>query len=434
MLQSLQFVVLLLFPADFKERKARMPLYCARNSGWQAGLRTRRRHKTVAHLTFHTAGESHGRGCFAFVEGFPFGVPIDIGAINLQLARRQKGYGRGGRMRIETDQVELLSGARKGVSMGAPILLAVWNRDLRIDTAPELDCPRPGHADLAGHLKFDAPIRDILERASARETAARVAGGALCRLLLKQFSIEVRSHVTAIGGVEVPRDFAPAFADMEHADKSETRCLHQPSDEAMKNAIDEAKKNGDTLGGVFEVVAQGLPIGLGDHTQWDRKLDGLIAQAMMSIQAIKGVEIGLGFAAARLPGSLVHDAIHYAPPRTPLPTGGFSRPTNGAGGLEGGITNGSPLVVRAAMKPISTLMKPLMSVNLNSGEAMKADVERSDYCAVPAAAVVAENFLSFILAQALCEKFGGDSLQEMRLNHKNYREQISRARRERDKD
>ena len=383
----------------------------------------------MAHLSFRSAGESHGRGCFAFVEGFPFGVPIDLAAINHKLARRQKGYGRGGRMKIETDQAEFLSGLRHGRSMGSPIVMAIWNKDCRIETAPELDCPRPGHADLAGHLKFDAPIRDILERASARETAARVACGALCRLLLNKFNIAVRSHVVALGPVAVPADFAPSLKELDKADDSDVRCLYKPSEPLMREAIDEAKKNGDTLGGIFEVIVTGLPIGLGDHTQWNRKLDGRIAQAMMSIQAIKGVEIGLGFAAARLPGSKVHDPIEYHPSKTPSPTGGFSRPSNGAGGLEGGITNGAPLVVRVAMKPISTLMKPLASVNLNTGEPMKADIERSDFCALPAAAVVGENFLSFILAQALCEKLGGDSLQEMQLNYQNYREQISRARR-----
>ena len=382
----------------------------------------------MAYLTFHSAGESHGRGCFAFVEGFPFGVPLDNDGINLQLARRQKGYGRGGRMKIETDKAEFLSGIRHGRSMGSPILLAIWNKDSRLEAAPELDCPRPGHADLAGHLKFDAPIRDILERASARETAARVACGALCGQLLKHFGVTVRSHVVSVGPVEVPPGFSPTFAELDKADESEVRCLHKPSESLMIAAIDEAKKNGDTLGGIFEIVAHGLPVGLGDHTQWDRKLDGRIAQAMMSIQAIKGVEIGLGFEAARLPGSQVHDPIDYKPTRTPNATGGFVRPTNGAGGLEGGITNGAPLVIRAAMKPISTLMKPLMSVNLRTGEPMKADIERSDYCAVPAAAVVGENFLSFVLAQAWCEKFGGDSLQEMMLNFRSYREQISRGR------
>jgi chorismate synthase len=382
----------------------------------------------LAHLTFHSAGESHGRGCFAFVEGFPYGVPIDLEGINHQLARRQSGYGRGGRMKIETDKAEPLSGVRHGKSMGAPIILAVWNKDCRIETAPELDCPRPGHADLVGFLKFNAPIRDILERASARETAARVAAGALCRQLLSHFHIEVRSHVVVLGGTEVPRDFAPTWDDLANADASPVRCLHKPSEQPMIDSIDAARKAGDTLGGIFEVVVRGLPIGLGDHTQWDRKLDGRIAQAMMSIQAIKGVEIGLGFEAARLPGSKVHDPIEYSAAKTPSPSAGFHRPTNGAGGLEGGITNGMPLIVRVAMKPISTLMKPLMSVDLTNGKPMKADIERSDFCALPAAAVVGENFLSFVLAQALCEKFGGDSLDEMKRNYVSYCEHISKAR------
>ncbi|MCW8133029.1 MAG: chorismate synthase [Planctomycetota bacterium] len=380
----------------------------------------------MSQLTFHSAGESHGRGCFAFVEGIPYGLAIDNAFIDEQLARRQKGYGRGGRMKIETDKAEVLSGVRRGISMGAPILLAVWNKDYRLDKAPELDCPRPGHADLAGHLKFNAPIRDILERASARETSARVACGALCRLLLKEFGIEVRSHVVALGPVELPADFQATWDDLARADASEVRCLDAACDEKMRAAIDDAKKNGDTLGGIFEVVVQGLPVGLGDHTQWDRKLDGRIGQAMMSIQAIKGVEIGLGFRAARLKGSQVHDAIEHVKSKAPRSDAGFVRPTNGAGGLEGGITNGAPLVVRVAMKPISTLMKPLMSVNIQTGEATKADVERSDYCALPAAAVVGENWLSFVLAQAFCEKFGGDSIVEMKRNYDGYLKQINK--------
>ncbi len=379
-------------------------------------------------LTFTSAGESHGRGCFSLIEGFPYGVPIDPETINAQLARRQMGYGRGGRMKIETDKVEFLSGIRHGKSMGAPILMAVWNKDFRLEQAPELDCPRPGHADLAGHLKFDAPIRDILERASARETAARVSSGALCRILLSAFGIKVRSHVVVLGPVSVPDDFEPTWDELAQADASEVLCLHPGSTEKMKSAIDEAKKNGDTLGGIYEVVVQGLPIGLGDHTQWNRKLDGRIAQAMMSIQAMKGVEIGLGFRAARRTGREVHDAIEYTASGTPEPHGGFHRPTNGAGGLEGGITNGAPLVVRVAMKPISTLMKPLPSVSLATGQPKRADIERSDYCALPAAAVVGENFLSFVLAQALCEKFGGDSLGEMRANYNAYLAQISQPR------
>ena len=379
----------------------------------------------MSNLTFHSAGESHGRGCFAFIEGFPFGVPIDVEAVNQQLARRQQGYGRGGRMKIETDKAEFLSGVRHGRSMGSPIVIAVWNKDSRLESASEVDCPRPGHADLAGHLKRGAPIRDVLERASARETSARVACGALCRLLLKHFNIELRSHVVALGPVEIPKDFSPSYEALAQADQSELRCLHQPSESLMKAAIDEAKKNGDTLGGVFEIVAQGLPVGLGDYTQWDRKLDGRIAQAMLSIQAMKGVEIGLGFAAARLTGGKVHDPIEYARPKTPGPAGGFRRPSNGAGGLEGGMTNGAPLVVRVAMKPISTLMKPLLSVNLKTGEPQPADTERSDVCAVPAASVVGENVLAFTLAQALCEKFGGDALAEMQANYRTYLERVS---------
>ncbi|HEY3325315.1 MAG TPA: chorismate synthase [Planctomycetota bacterium] len=382
----------------------------------------------MANLTFHTAGESHGRGCFALLEGFPFGVPIDQDAINVQLARRQQGYGRGGRMKLETDKVEVLSGIRLGHSIGSPILLAVWNKDCRIDTAPDLHCPRPGHADLAGHLKFDAPLRDVLERASARETAARVAAGALCRGLLGQFGIEIRSHVLSIGSAQVPRDFAPDWVALCKADESPVRCLDKNTEKEMIAAIDAAKKKGDTLGGIFEIVVQGLPIGLGDHTQWDRKLDGLVAQSMMSIQAIKGVEIGLGFAGARLPGSQVHDPIHYSPAKTPSASGGFSRPSNGAGGLEGGVTNGAPLVVRAAMKPIATLMNAMISVDLRTGKPRKADVERSDFCAVPAASIVGENFLACTLAQAFREKFGGDSLEEMKRNVAGYLEQISHER------
>ena len=383
------------------------------------------RRNILSQLTFHSAGESHGRGCFAFVEGYPYGVPLDLDAINQQLARRQKGYGRGGRMKIETDKAEFLSGVRHATSMGAPILMAVWNRDCRIETAPELDSPRPGHADLSGFLKFGAPIRDILERASARETASRVAAGALCRQLLEAFNITIRSHVISIGSIAIPAGFTPTFEAMATADDSEVRCLHKDTEVAMMASIDDAKKNGDTLGGIFEIVVEGLPVGLGDHTQWDRKLDGRIAQIIMSIQAIKGVEIGPGFKAATVPGSQVHDAIYYTPTENPVPTGGFVRTTNGCGGLEGGITTGAPLVIRAAMKPISTLMKPLMSVDLTTGEPKKADIERSDYCAVPAAAVVGENFLAFVLAQAFCEKFGGDSLAELKRNYAGYIESVS---------
>ncbi len=261
------------------------------------------------------------------------------------------------------------------------------------------------------------------ERARAKRPPALRPGRCL-RQLLEHFQIQIRSHVVSIGSVSVPGGFTPDFEALGHSDESEVRCLDKTAEAAMMAAIDDAKKNGDTLGGIFEVIVTGLPVGLGDHTQWNRKLDGRIAQAMMSIQAIKGVEIGLGFKAATLPGSLVHDAIHYTPPTGAAPNAGFHRPTNGAGGLEGGITNGAPLVIRAAMKPISTLMKPLMSVDLSTGQPKKADIERSDYCAVPAAGVVGENFLAFVLAQAFCEKFGGDSLAELKRNYAGYVESI----------
>ncbi len=383
----------------------------------------------MAQLVFHTAGESHGRGCFTLIEGLPHGLKVDLEFINAQLALRQKGYGRGARQKMETDRAEGLSGVRKSQTMGGPLLLAVWNKDARLEETPELSCPRPGHADLAGVLKWDASIRDVLERASARETAARVAAGALCRALLKEFGIEIRGHVIALGAAAVPDGFSPTWDDLASADESDVRCLHQPTAEAMRKAVDTARHAGDTLGGHFELVVRGLPIGLGDCTQWDRKLDGQIAQALISIQAIKGVEIGLGFRAGRLPGSQVHDPIEYEPPKAPCHDGGFARPRNGAGGLEGGITNGAPLVVRCAMKPISTLMKPLASIDLHSGAVHEADVERSDVCALPAAGVVGENMLGFVLARAFLDKFGGDSMAEIHRNYDGYLAHISTARR-----
>jgi len=382
----------------------------------------------LAQLTFRTAGESHGRGCFALIEGLPHGLPVDLAYIDAQLALRQKGYGRGARQKLETDRAEALSGVHQGRTMGGPVLLAVWNKDARLEKTPDLFCPRPGHADLAGAMKWDSSIRDVLERASARETAARVAAGALCRLFLKSFAIEIRGHVTVLGDVSVPPDALPSWDDLAGIERSDVRCLHEPTAKAMRKAIDAAKYAGDTLGGHFELVARGLPVGLGDCTQWDRKLDGAIAQALMSIQAIKGVEIGLGFQAGRLPGSQVHDPIEYQAPRAPRPDGGFVRPRNGAGGLEGGITNGAPLVVRCAMKPISTLMKPLPSVDLRTGKVEKADVERSDVCALPAACVVGESMLAFALARAFLDKFGGDSMGEIRRNYDGYLAQIGAAR------
>ncbi|HTL51976.1 MAG TPA: chorismate synthase, partial [Planctomycetota bacterium] len=299
----------------------------------------------MATLTLDTAGESHGRGCFALVQGMPAEFPVDVTAINADLARRQKGYGRGARQKIETDQVEILSGVLHGLTIGAPILLAVWNKDVKIERMPELKAPRPGHADLAGALKFDAPIRHILERASARETTARVAAGALARLLLQQFGIEVRSHVLRIGSAAVPVDFRPSFGMLANADASDVRCLHAAAGEKMREAIQAAGKTGDTLGGVYEVVVEGLPMGLGSHAQWTAKLDGRLAQAIVSIQAHKGMEVGLGFRSAELPGSQVHDEIRYTAGKHPK-SGGFHRPTDGHGGTEGGMSTGAPLIVR----------------------------------------------------------------------------------------
>jgi chorismate synthase len=388
---------------------------------------------------FATAGESHGPSLGALVEGIPAGLALSASAIDLDLRRRQGGYGRGGRMRIEADRVEILSGVRHGRTLGSPILLVVPNRDWAnwteamslVPSESEGDdlamrrvfFPRPGHADLVGALKYGfTDARDVLERASARETTMRVAAGAVARALLGAVGISVGSHVVSLGGIEASAPDALPDGLGEAADRSPVRCLDPAAEARMIDAIDAARAAGDTLGGVVEVVARGVPAGLGSHVSWDRKLDGRLAAALMSIQAIKGVEIGLGFEGARRPGSGVHDAITRAPdlPRA----GGFGRLGNHAGGLEGGITTGLPLVLRAAMKPISTLMSPLGTVDLRSGEPAEAVRERSDVCAVPAAGVVAEAMVAIVLADALLEKFGGDSLVETRRNLDGYLEAI----------
>jgi len=386
-------------------------------------------------IAFRTAGESHGRGLTALMEGIPAGLSLVMERdVDPELKRRQAGYGRGRRMQIESDRAELLSGVRLGETLGSPISMVIWNRDWEnwtvamSHTAPEPDVnpkalrphylPRPGHADLVGAFKYDRrDVRDILERASARETAARVACGAVAKRLLAEFGVTVASHVTSIGGVEareveLPEDLNTA------ADANPVRCLDDEAATKIMAEIDAAKERGDTLGGVFEVVATGLPVGLGSHVSWDTKLDGRLAQAMMSIQAVKGVEIGLGFTGAVRPGSNVHDPLVRAEhkPRT----GGIGRASNRAGGLEGGVTTGEPLVVRGAMKPISTLMKPLASVDLRDGSVGAAATERSDVCAVPAAAVVGEAMVALVLADALLEKFGGDSVGEVRRNFDSY--------------
>jgi chorismate synthase len=371
-------------------------------------------------LRYWTAGESHGPALVALVDGFPAGLTVDKDALDAELGRRQGGYGRGGRQRIETDTVTFLSGLWKGVTLGSPLALEVINKDAKLERLEEVDRPRPGHVDLAGAIKHSGGVRAVLERASARETAARVAAGALARQLLAVFGIEVAGWVTELGGV-VLGDRAGSLAELRGLrDSSSIYSLHPERDGEVTALIDKVGKDGDTLGGVVETRVTGLPIGLGTHAQWDRKLDGLLAQGVMAVQAIKGVEIGMGFESARRRGSEVHDPIGYDPAAAAGPTQGFTRPSNNAGGLEGGTTNGQPLVVRAAMKPISTLRKPLASVNLRTKQPEEAAYERSDVCAVSACSVIIENVVAFTVAQALVDKFGGDSIAEMQARWSQY--------------
>lgn len=365
-------------------------------------------------LRYLTAGESHGKTLLVLIDGFPAGVEIETASIDVELKRRQGGYGRGGRMRIETDTVEVMSGIWKNTSLGSPIALQVVNRDYKLERLEDLKRPRPGHGDLTGAVKYLGPIRAVLERASARETAVRVAAGALAKQLLREFKIDVIGYVAELGNVVF--DPQAGTVDQQRAvrDSSIVYSLNPDQDERIKHLIDETRKAGDTLGGIVEVRVEGLPFGLGSHAQWDRKLDGRIAQAVMSVQAIKGVEIGLGFESARRPGSQVHDPIEYDEKQRDNSHLGYVRPTNNAGGLEAGMTNGQPLVVRAAKKPISTLSKPLPSINMESKESESASYERSDVCAVPAASVIIENVVAFEVAAALADKFGSDSLSEMK--------------------
>ncbi|NBW96544.1 MAG: chorismate synthase [Planctomycetia bacterium] len=364
-------------------------------------------------LRYWTAGESHGPALVALVDGFPAGLEVDRAAVDAELVRRQGGYGRGGRQRIETDSVTFLSGLWRGVTLGSPLALEVINKDAKLEKLEDVDRPRPGHADLPGAIKHLGGVRAVLERASARETAARVAAGALARQLLAAFGIELAGWVTELGEIRLG-DRPGTLAELRRLrDASAVYSLHPERDPEVTSLIDRVGKEGDTLGGIVEVRVEGLPIGLGTHAQWDRKLDGRIAQAVMAVQAIKGVEIGLGFEAARRRGSQVHDAIHYDAGERGSATLGFTRPTNNAGGLEAGITNGQPLVVRAAMKPISTLRRPLESVNLRTKQPEEAAYERSDVCAVSAASVIVENVVAFEVAAAFVEKFGGDSVEEM---------------------
>lgn len=385
-------------------------------------------------LRITTAGESHGPGLVSVLEGMVAGLPLVAEDVNHELARRQQGYGRGRRMQIERDEVEFLSGVRAGQTIGSPIAMLIRNRDWKnwqdvMDPAPREGDPdprrravtrvRPGHADLTGLLKYDRDdARDILERASARETTARVAAAAVCRRFLMEFGVRIGSHVAHLGGIDALRPDPMPDEINAAADASRVRMLDPQAEAAVVARIDEAKAAGNTLGGICEVVAVGLPAGLGSHVSWDRKLDGRLASAIMSIPAVKGVEIGLGFDAARLMGSGVHDEIVPAPgsPRT----GNVRRKTNRAGGTEGGMTTGEPLVVRVAMKPISTLMRPLGTVDVATGEEAKATAERSDVTAVPAMGVIAEAMVAFVIAQAWLEKFGGDSLGETLRNFEGY--------------
>jgi chorismate synthase len=368
-------------------------------------------------LRYLTAGESHGKAIVALIDGFPAGLKIDTAPIDVELKRRQGGYGRGGRQRIETDTVDILSGVWQGTTLGSPIALQVVNKDYKLERLEDLERPRPGHADLTGSIKYLGSIRAVLERASARETTVRVAAGAIAKQLLEQFNIHTLGYVVELGGKAIESKAASVEEHRALRDQSEIYSLNPAQDEAFKTMIDACGKEGDTLGGIVEVRVEGLPFGLGTHTQWDRKLDGRLAQAVMSIQAIKGVEIGLGFEAARRPGSKVHDPIKYDESQRQTPNLGFVRPTNNAGGLEAGMTNGQPLVVRAAKKPISTLRKGLESVNLKTHQPDSAQYERSDVCAVSAASVIVENVVAFEVASALVEKFGGDSLAEMKARY-----------------
>lgn len=376
-----------------------------------------------------TAGESHGPQLNAIIEGLPAGICLSAEALNRDLERRQQGYGRGGRMKIEKDTVELLSGVRWGETIGSPVTLSVKNRDWENwrqqmsplsgdrDDSSAVTHPRPGHADLAGVLKYNhTDARNVLERSSARETAVRVAVGGVAKAFLAEFGIRVGGYVTEVGGVVATIPDEPLDLLWQRAASSEMFCCDPLAETEMKRAIDIAKAEGDTLGGVVEVQLLGTPPGLGSHVQWDRKLDARLSMALMSIQAIKGVEIGIGFDAARLPGSKLHDEIYY--------DGGYRRYSNNAGGIEGGMSNGEPILVRAAMKPIPTLYKPLRSIDIRTHEPFVATVERSDTCAVPAALVVAEAVVAIEIANAMLEKFGGDSVVEIRRNIDGYREQI----------
>ena len=370
-------------------------------------------------LRYLTAGESHGKGIVSVLEGMVSGLKVDSKAIDAELVRRMQGYGRGERMKIEKDSVEILSGLKNGSTLGSPIAMLVANKDFTINDLPSLTSPRPGHADLAGGLKYNhKDLRNILERASARETVGRVCVGAICKIFLGEFGIDILSHITMIGGVDChTKDLS--FDELRLlAEKSPTRCADKTAGKLMCEEIDKAKEAGDTLGGSFEIIVNSVPPGLGSHVHWDRKLDANLAKALVSIQAIKCAGVGLSAEVAKKRGSQCHDAIFYNKEK------GFTRKTNNAGGIEGGISNGENIVLHAYMKPIATLKEPLDSVDIKTRKKKKADVERSDVCAVPAAAIIGEAVVAFEIANAMQEKFGSDSLDEMKHNFKNYITQV----------
>ena len=359
-------------------------------------------------LLFKTAGESHGSGLLAYLEGLPFGAPIDTDYADYCLGQRQRGHGRSARQKLESDKVEILGGARRKKTLGGPLALWVKNADHRIDAYRSLSRPRPGHADLAGALKHETgDVADIMERASARETAARTAAGAIAAAILRDFGIEIFAQTIAIGAVEMRAELITGPTARGRRDASDFLSLDPEGDERARRAVDLARDAGDSLGGRFLVVAGGMPVGLGSHVQWDRRLTGRLAQALMSIPALKAFEVGAGRSAAAIPGSLFHDPILPGEKRR-----GYTRPTNNAGGLEGGISNGQDLVLTLTMKPIPTLAKPLDSIELSTGEAAKAVYERSDVCSVPAAAIVGEAMVALVLLDAFLERFGADSYAE----------------------
>ncbi|RAR45186.1 chorismate synthase [Paenibacillus sp. MDMC362] len=384
-------------------------------------------------LRFLTAGETHGPQLTTIIEGLPSNLELDFEALNFQLQRRQKGYGRGRRMQIEKDTAQILGGVRHGYTTGAPIALVVQNNDWKhwqniMNVEPiegndevkrRVHRPRPGHADLNGGLKYNLKdLRNVLERSSARETTVRVAVGAIARQFLAQFGVKVAGQVIRIGEIEAPPHNLSIDELIERTEASSVRVVDKETEKKMEAYIDQIKKEGDSIGGIVECIIEGVPIGLGSHVQYDRKLDGRIAQGVMSINAFKGVEVGIGFEAGQLPGSQVHDEIMYSEDR------GYHRATNRLGGFEGGMTNGMPIVVRGVMKPIPTLYKPLQSVDIDTKEAFTAQVERSDACAVPAASVVMEHVVTWEVAKAFLEKFGGDSMEEIHANYQNYLKQL----------